>query len=164
MSTSETTDRAAAGGVLAAACVSTFVVNANTSAVTILLPTMSEDTGAPIAQLQWAVTGYMLVGAAVIVTSGALGDVFGRRRVFLGGLLLFIASCVLIALSTSGAGIIVGRADPGCCGRHDPGLRDEPPVGRLLGQGADAGDHDSGAPLRRRERPWARSSAERSST
>ena len=109
-------DRAAAGGVLAAACVSTFVVNANTSAVTILLPTMSEDTGAPIAQLQWAVTGYMLVGAAVIVTSGALGDVFGRRRVFLGGLLLFIASCVLIALSTSGAGIIVGRLIQGAAG------------------------------------------------
>ena len=109
-------DRAAAGGVLAAACVSTFVVNANTSAVTILLPTMSEDTGAPVAQLQWAVTGYMLVGAAVIVTSGALGDVFGRRRVFLGGLLLFIASCVLIALSTSGAGIIVGRLIQGAAG------------------------------------------------
>ena len=116
MSARELTDRAAAGGVLAAACVSTFVVNANTSAVTILLPTMSEDVGAPIAQLQWAVTGYMLVGAAVIVTSGALGDVFGRRRVFLGGLLLFIASCVLIALSTSGAGIIVGRVIQGAAG------------------------------------------------
>ena len=36
---------------------STFVVNANTSAVTILLPTMSEDTGASVSQLQWAVTG-----------------------------------------------------------------------------------------------------------
>ena len=108
--------RAAAGGVLAAACVSTFVVNANTSAVTILLPTMSEDVGAPVAQLQWAVTGYMLVGAAVIVTSGALGDVFGRRRVFLGGLALFIASCVLIALSTSGTGIIVGRLIQGAAG------------------------------------------------
>jgi EmrB/QacA subfamily drug resistance transporter len=96
--------------------VSTFVVNANTSAVTILLPTMSEDVGAPIAQLQWAVTGYMLVGAAVIVTSGALGDVFGRRRIFLGGLVLFIASCVLIALSTSGAGIIIGRLIQGAAG------------------------------------------------
>ena len=58
----------------------------------------------------------MLVGAAVIVTSGALGDVFGRRRVFLGGLLLFIASCALIALSTGGAGIIVGRLIQGAAG------------------------------------------------
>ena len=67
--------------------------------MTILLPAISEDVDAPVAQLQWAVTGYSLVGAAVIVTSGALGDVFGRRKVFLGGLALFIASCVLIALS-----------------------------------------------------------------
>lgn len=109
-------DRAAGMGVLLAACVSAFVVNANTSAVTILLPTMSEDTGTPIAQLQWAVTGYMLVGAAVIVTSGALGDVLGRRRVFLVGLALFVASCVLIALSTSGTGIIAGRMIQGAAG------------------------------------------------
>jgi MFS family permease len=77
-------DRQAGRGVLAAACVSAFVVNANTSAVTVLLPSISKDIGAPIAQLQWAVTGYSLVGAAVIVTSCALGDVLGRRKVFLG--------------------------------------------------------------------------------
>ena len=61
-------------------------------------------------------TGYSLVGAAVIVTSGALGDVLGRRKVFLGGLLLFIASCALIALSTSGAGVIGGRMIQGASG------------------------------------------------
>jgi EmrB/QacA subfamily drug resistance transporter len=109
-------DRPAGAGVLAAACVSTFVVNANTSAVAILLPSISEDTGSPISTLQWAVTGYSLVGAAFIVTSGALGDVFGRRKTFIGGLLLFVASCVLIALSTSGAGVIAGRAIQGAAG------------------------------------------------
>src|SRR4051794_38011255 len=109
-------DRPAGLAVLLAACVSAFVVNANTSAVTILLPTMSEDTGTPIAQLQWAVTGYSLVGAAVIVTSGALGDVLGRRKVFLAGLLLFIASCVLIALSTGAAGVVGGRMIQGASG------------------------------------------------
>src|SRR4051795_12417412 len=109
-------DRVAGMGVLAAASISAFVVNANTSAVTILLPTMSRDTGAPVAQLQWAVTGYSLVGAAVIVTSGALGDVFGRRRLFLGGLLLFVASCVLIALSTGASGVVGGRMIQGAAG------------------------------------------------
>jgi len=108
--------RKAGTGVLAAACVSALVVNANTSAVTILLPAISEDVGASVAQLQWAVTGYMLVGAAVIVTSGALGDVFGRRKLFLAGLLLFVASCVLIALSTSGEGVIAGRMIQGAAG------------------------------------------------
>jgi MFS family permease len=54
------------------------------------LPAISEDTGSPIDTLQWAVTGYSLVGAAVIVTSGALGDVFGRRLMFLLGIALFV--------------------------------------------------------------------------
>ncbi|WP_204294543.1 MFS transporter [Actinoplanes campanulatus] len=108
--------RAAGRGVLFAACVSALVVNANTSAVTILLPAISEDVGAPIDVLQWAVTGYMLVGAAVIVTSGALGDVFGRRRIFLGGLVLFVLSCALIALSSGAAGVIGGRMIQGAAG------------------------------------------------
>ncbi len=109
-------DRAAGKGILVAACVSAFVVNANTSAVTILLPSISKDLGAPISQLQWAVTGYMLVGAATIVTSGALGDVLGRRRVFIAGLVLFVASCALIALSGSGTGVVAGRMIQGAAG------------------------------------------------
>ncbi|HZB19015.1 MAG TPA: MFS transporter, partial [Blastococcus sp.] len=110
------TGRVAGAGVLAAASVSALVVNANTSAVTILLPAISADLDASLDLLQWAVTGYMLVGAAVIVTSGALGDVFGRRRVFLGGLVLFVASCALIALSGSGAGVVAGRMIQGAAG------------------------------------------------
>src|SRR6476659_9293176 len=107
---------AAAGGVLAATCLSTFVVNANTSAVSILLPAISAATGTDVTTLQWAVTGYSLVGAAVIVTSGSLGDVFGRKRVFQLGLLLFVVSCVLIALSTTGGMVIVGRLIQGAAG------------------------------------------------
>src|SRR5690349_24661449 len=89
-------------GVLVATCVSTLVVNANTSAVSILLPAISKDVGTSTETLQWAVTGYSLVGAAVVVTAGVLGDIVGRRRVFVAGLWLFVASCVLIALSGNG--------------------------------------------------------------
>ncbi|GAA2852701.1 MFS transporter [Actinoplanes cyaneus] len=109
-------NRPAGTGVLLAACVSALVVNANTSAVTILLPAISQDVGASVDTLQWAVTGYMLVGAAVIVTSGALGDVFGRRRIFLSGLVLFVLSCALIALSSGAAGVIAGRMIQGAAG------------------------------------------------
>ncbi len=105
-----------AGGVLAATCISTLVVNANTSAVSILLPAISEDTGTSVTTLQWAVTGYSLVGAAVIVTSGSLGDVFGRKRVFQLGLLLFVVSCVMIALAQSGGMVIAGRLIQGAAG------------------------------------------------
>jgi len=105
-----------ATGVLLATCISTLVVNANTSAVAILLPAISDDTGMSVTTLQWAVTGYSLVGAAVIITSGSLGDVFGRKRVFQLGLLLFVASCVLIALSTTGGMVIAGRLIQGASG------------------------------------------------
>ncbi|SFJ98591.1 MFS transporter [Cellulomonas sp. KH9] len=105
-----------ATGVLVATCLSTLVVNANTSAVSILLPAISTDTGTPVETLQWAVTGYSLVGAAVIITSGSLGDVFGRRRIFQLGLALFVVSCVLIALSDQGAGVIAGRLVQGAAG------------------------------------------------
>ncbi|GMA23294.1 hypothetical protein GCM10025864_10530 [Luteimicrobium album] len=103
-------------GVLLATCLSNLVVNANTSAVGILLPAISQDTGTSVDTLQWAVTGYSLMGAAVIVTAGSLGDVFGRRRVFQLGLLLFVASCVLIALSHTGTGVILGRVVQGAAG------------------------------------------------
>jgi EmrB/QacA subfamily drug resistance transporter len=109
-------DRAAGRGVLFAACVSAFIVNANTSAVTILLPAISKDLNSSISTLQWAVTGYMLVGAATIVTSGALGDVLGRRKVFLAGLALFVVSCVFIALAGSGGGVVAGRWVQGAAG------------------------------------------------
>jgi MFS family permease len=112
--TTETTTRA--GGVLAATCLSTLVVNANTSAVSILLPAISEDTGTSVDTLQWAVTGYSLMGAAVIVTSGALGDVFGRKKIFQLGLLLFVASCVLIALANTGGMVMAGRIIQGGAG------------------------------------------------
>jgi EmrB/QacA subfamily drug resistance transporter len=111
-----TTGTSGAGGVLAATCLSTLVVNANTSAVSILLPAISKDTGMDVTTLQWAVTGYSLVGAAVIVTSGSLGDVFGRKRVFQLGLLVFVVSCILIALSSSGGAVIAGRMIQGAAG------------------------------------------------
>jgi EmrB/QacA subfamily drug resistance transporter len=108
--------RAAGLGVLTATCLSTLAVNANTSAVAILLPAIGEDVDAPVSILQWAVTGYSLVGAACIVTSGALGDVFGRRRIFLGGIGLFIVSSVLLAFAGSGLAVIAGRCIQGAAG------------------------------------------------
>ena len=105
-----------ATGVLAATCISTLVVNANTSAVSILLPAIRKDTGTSVETLPWAVTGYSLVGVAVIITSGSLGDVFGRKRIFMGGLLLFVVSCVLIALAQTGGMVIAGRLVQGASG------------------------------------------------
>ncbi len=108
--------KSAGAGVLAATCISALIVNANTSAVSILLPAISQDVGMSTTDLQWAVTGYSLVGAAVIVTAGALGDIAGRRKVFTGALVLFVVSCALIAMTGSGEGVIIGRCIQGAAG------------------------------------------------
>jgi len=121
-------------GVMLAACVSTLIVNANTSAVTILLPEISDDVGTPLSTLQWAVTGYLLVGAATIVTSGALGDVFDGAKCSLvdsccsspaarsspwrkGGTAIILARCVQGAsgatLLASGLSLITVASPPG---------------------------------------------------
>ena len=152
-------ERRASGAALAATCISTLVVNANTSAVAILLPAISEDVDAPMSTLQWAVTGYMLVGAAFIVTSGALGDVFGRRRTFIGGLILFIASCVLIALSVERGRRRHRPGDPGC-GRLDDRRRwPEPAHRRHRPATSVCGRSRCGVRHRRSAPPPARSSA-----
>ena len=119
--------------VLFAACLSTLVVNANTSAVSILLPAISEDTGMSLETLQWAVTGYSLVGAAVIVTSGALGDVFGRRLLFLIGIALVRRLVRLHRSFDQRRGGDHRPLHPGRVRRDDPRLRTQPHLGRVLG-------------------------------
>ena len=150
-------DRPAGGGVLAAACVSALVVNANTSAVTILLPSISKDVDAPVAQLQWAVTGYSLVGAAVIVTSGALGDVL-RAPQGVPRRPRAVHRLVRADRAVDGRRRRGRRADdPGRVGRDDPRLRHEPAVGRGVRRRAAEGDHAVGRGVggRRRARPAA---------
>jgi MFS family permease len=105
-----------ARGVLVVTCLSTLVVNANTSAVSILLPAISDDTGMSVTDVAVGRHRLLAGGCRDHRDSGSLGDVFGRKRIFQLGLLLFVASCVLIALSTSGGAVIAGRCIQGASG------------------------------------------------
>ena len=99
---SEGAQMGSAGGVLAATCISTLVVNANTSAVSILLPAISEDTGTSLE--------HPAVGGDRLLPGGGRGHhhhrLAGRRlrpqADLQLGLLLFVVSCVLIALAQIG--------------------------------------------------------------
>src|SRR4051812_50082895 len=103
---SDTSVVAGARGVLAVTCLSTLVVNANTSAVSILLPAISDDTGMSTTTLQWAVTGYSLMGAAVIVTAGFPRGGFGGKRGFpLGVVVVFPSRRFIAPPPTRGKGL-----------------------------------------------------------
>ena len=64
--------------------------------VNVALPSIERDLGASPAQLEWVVSGYMLAFAAMLVTGGRLGDIFGRRLVFVVGVMGFTLSLIHI--------------------------------------------------------------------
>ena len=95
---------------LAAMCFALFMIMLDNTVVNVALPSIQTDLHASIAGLQWTVNAYTLVFGVLLVTGGRLGDIFGRRRVFLAGVVLFAASSAFIGFSQSEAWLISGRA------------------------------------------------------
>ena len=81
--------------------------------VNVALPTIRRDLHASATQLEWVVSGYMLAFAAGLIISGNLGDVLGRKRVFLLGVGLFGLASLGAGLSASGAELIAARVVQG---------------------------------------------------
>ncbi len=73
----------------------------DSSVVNVALPAIGDDLGADLATMQWVVNGYMLTFASLILLGGAAGDRFGRRRMFLAGLVGFAAISAACSLAPS---------------------------------------------------------------
>ncbi|HEY7646994.1 MAG TPA: MFS transporter, partial [Hyphomicrobiales bacterium] len=83
------------------------------SVVNVALPAMRESLGADLATMQWVVNGYMLTLASLILLGGAAGDRYGRRRIFIIGLIGFTASSVACGLAPSAGWLVAGRLAQG---------------------------------------------------
>ena len=81
--------------------------------VNVALPTIRRDLHASATQLEWVVSGYMLAFAAALIIAGNLGDLFGRKRVFLAGVVVFGLASLAAGLSQSGAELIAARVVQG---------------------------------------------------
>jgi EmrB/QacA subfamily drug resistance transporter len=101
---------------LAITSVALFMVSLDNLVVTTALPVIRRNLHASISQLEWTVNAYTLTFAVLLMTGAALGDRFGRRRMFAGGLLLFTGASALAALSTSATALDVARALQGIGG------------------------------------------------
>src|SRR5215210_3286466 len=75
--------------ILVLAALAAFMTALDTLVVTTALTTIRADLGASIEELEWTVNAYNLSFAVLLMTASALGDRFGRRRLFAGGLALF---------------------------------------------------------------------------
>jgi MFS family permease len=74
---------------LAGACAGLFVLMLDSTVVALALPSIRHDVDASAEGLQWVMNAYLLAIAIFVVTAGRLGDMFGRKRIFLSGLVLF---------------------------------------------------------------------------
>jgi EmrB/QacA subfamily drug resistance transporter len=81
--------------------------------VNVALPTIRRDLHASATQLEWVVSAYMLAFAAALIIAGNLGDLFGRKRVFLAGVTVFGLASLAAGLSGSGAELIAARVVQG---------------------------------------------------
>src|SRR5882672_5095409 len=96
--------------------VALFMVSLDNLVVSTALPVIRRDLHATISQLEWTVNAYTLTFAVLLLTGAALGDRFGRRRMFTFGLLLFTGASAFAALSTSANALDIARAVQGVGG------------------------------------------------
>jgi EmrB/QacA subfamily drug resistance transporter len=102
--------------VLALASIASLMVALDTLVVSTALTTIRLDLGASIEQLEWTVNAYNLTLAVLLLPAAALGDRFGRRRMFTIGLSLFVAASAACALAPSVGSLIAARAVQGVGG------------------------------------------------
>jgi EmrB/QacA subfamily drug resistance transporter len=111
-----THDRRVAAWALALASVASFMVALDALVVTTALSTIRVSLGASIEELEWTVNAYNLSFAVLLMTGAALGDRFGRRRIYVVGIGLFVAASAACALAGSVGWLIAARAVQGAGG------------------------------------------------
>ena len=102
--------------VLAATVLGSGIAMLDSTVVNVALPRIGRDLHGSVATLQWVITAYLLMLAALLLLAGALSDRFGRRRVFLVGVGWFTAASVLCGLAPSTETLIAARALQGIGG------------------------------------------------
>jgi EmrB/QacA subfamily drug resistance transporter len=94
---------------LAGACGGLFLLMLDSTVVALALPAIRHDVDASAEGLQWVMNGYLLTIAVLVVTAGRLGDMFGRKRVFLFGMVFFAIGSVVSGAAGSQEALILGR-------------------------------------------------------
>ena len=98
---------------LAAVSMALFCVQIDYFAMNLALPRMAFDLNSTAADLQWVISVYMLALGSFMVPAGRIGDIFGRRRALLAGIVLFGLSSALCALAPSATLLVAFRAVQG---------------------------------------------------
>jgi EmrB/QacA subfamily drug resistance transporter len=98
---------------LAAMCFALFMIMLDNTVVNVALPSIQDDLGASLSALEWTVNAYTLTFAVLLVTGGRLGDIYGRRRMFLFGVVVFAIASATIGLAPTQGWLVASRAVQG---------------------------------------------------
>jgi MFS family permease len=101
---------------LGAMCLSMFMIMLDSTVVNVALPSIQKDLHTSVDQLEWVVNGYTLSFAALLVTGGRLGDIFGRRLIFMIGVAVFALSSATAGLAQGPTMLVVSRIAEGVGG------------------------------------------------
>jgi EmrB/QacA subfamily drug resistance transporter len=94
-------------------CFALFMMMLDNTVVNVALPSIQRDLHASLSSLEWTVNAYTLTLAVMLITGGRLGDIFGRRRMFLFGVIVFGISSLIIGLSPDDKVLVAFRAVQG---------------------------------------------------
>jgi EmrB/QacA subfamily drug resistance transporter len=98
---------------LGAMCFALFMIMLDNTVVNVALPSIQRSLNASTSSLEWTVNAYTLSFAVLLVTGGRLGDLFGRRKVFLAGVVIFASASAAIGFSPSDTWLVAWRAVQG---------------------------------------------------
>jgi EmrB/QacA subfamily drug resistance transporter len=98
---------------LAAVSFGLFMMMLDNTVVNVALPVMQASLGLDYAELEWIVTGYALTFGAFMLTGGKLADLYGRRRIFVVGLVVFTLASLACGLAGGGSMLILARVVQG---------------------------------------------------
>jgi len=98
---------------LAIILTATFMILLDISIVNVAIPSIQRDLHASFAQIQFVIAGYQLAYGVVLITAGRLGDIVGRKRMFMIGVAGFTFASLLCGLSQSGTQIVAARVFQG---------------------------------------------------
>src|SRR5256885_3883341 len=94
---------------LVAVSVGLFMIMLDNTVVNVSLPSIQQDLGIGISELEWVVNAYALTFGVLLLTGGKLADLVGRRRIFIVGLIVFTASSLFCGIADSSAMLIGAR-------------------------------------------------------
>src|ERR671917_297214 len=97
-------------------CLGDLMIVVDTTVVNVALPSIRDDLGFSQASLAWVVNAYLLTFGGFLLLGGRLGDLFGHRRMFLGGIGLFTVASLACGLATSQGALVAARALQGVGG------------------------------------------------